>query len=68
MKLHVDMCMKLERHNFFNFFWKDTKIPKDILKIKIFFSFQYFKIHKDVLKITTCNMFIFQKFQFGINL
>jgi len=35
MKLHVNMCMELERHKNLNFLEKDTKkIPKDIEKNK----------------------------------
>jgi hypothetical protein len=34
MKLHVYLCMKLERHKVSIFFWKDTKISKDIEKLK----------------------------------
>jgi len=32
MKLHVNMCMKLERHKDSIYFFKDTKISKDIEK------------------------------------
>jgi hypothetical protein len=40
MKLDVNMCMKLERQKYSNFFLKDTKIRKDIEKNKeIYFSF-----------------------------
>jgi hypothetical protein len=49
--LYEIMCMKLERHKDFYFFWKDTKISIDIEKKKIdFFLFQYFRIHFENLK------------------
>jgi len=47
MKLHVNMCMKLERHKDSFFFFKETKIPKNIEKNKkICFSFDILRFIK----------------------
>jgi hypothetical protein len=60
MKLHVNMCLKVERHNDSIFFWKDTNIPKNIEKNKKdLFLFLYLRIHKDILKHYNLKMFIF---------
>jgi hypothetical protein len=51
------------------FFEKVSKIPKDIEKNKeICFSFDILRSIRTFQNITTCKMFIFQKFQFEIDL
>jgi general stress protein 26 len=65
MKLHVNMCIKLERHeenNNNNNNWKDTKILKDIEKNKeICVSFNILGSIKTFWNII-CKVFIFFKF------
>jgi hypothetical protein len=61
MKLNVNMCMKLERHKYSMFFWKDMKIPKNIETNKeICFSFNILGSIRTFKNITTCKMFIFK--------